>query len=66
MRWPHKYTWLPLIASVVWFVIILALLIVWLADGAPRVKLDNPTIAYISDVGMSLLNCPIFFGAILG
>lgn len=47
----RRFAWLPVIAAVVWFGIILALLIVWTASGAPRYRRDNPTINYISDVG---------------
>jgi len=47
----RKFAILPVISSLVWFGTILALLIIWLAQGHPRYKPHNPKIAYISDVG---------------
>jgi hypothetical protein len=41
----------PFIASCAWFGTILALLILWLANGRPRYKLATAKITYISNVG---------------
>lgn len=43
--------WLPLVAAVVWFGTILALMIIWLAEGHPRYVDNEPSLVYISDVG---------------
>ncbi|KAL9714297.1 hypothetical protein Ac2012v2_002610 [Leucoagaricus gongylophorus] len=59
---PHrhwKYVWLPLVGAAVWFGMLWAMLIVWLAQGRPRYVSQEGSIAYISDVGASGLK-PLF------
>ncbi|KAJ3572553.1 hypothetical protein NP233_g3009 [Leucocoprinus birnbaumii] len=59
---PHRhwqYVWIPLIGAAVWFGMLWAMLIVWLAQGRPRYVSQEGSIAYISDIGASGLK-PLF------
>jgi len=60
---PNWFSWwiLPVVSSLVWTGTILAMLIVWLADGSPHYYEMDPgeNIAYISDVGAHGLK-PLF------
>jgi len=50
-RFGLGYAWLPLVSAVVWFGTVLALLIIWLANGSPQYEQSEHTIVYISDIG---------------
>ncbi|ORY87578.1 Frag1/DRAM/Sfk1 [Protomyces lactucae-debilis] len=45
------YAWVPLVAAFTWFGVLVALLSIWTAKGKPRIKADNGTVPYISDIG---------------
>ncbi|THH31422.1 hypothetical protein EUX98_g2739 [Antrodiella citrinella] len=53
------YVWIPLLGAFMWFSTLLAMLITWLAQGRPRYKSQDGSIAYISDVGADILK-PLF------
>ncbi|KAF7773333.1 hypothetical protein Agabi119p4_5500 [Agaricus bisporus var. burnettii] len=59
---PHRhwlYVWVPLFGAIVWFGMLWAMLIVWLALGKPQYVTQEGSIAYISDIGASSLK-PLF------
>lgn len=45
------YAWVPLVAAFTWFGVLVALLSIWTAKGKPRIKADNGSVPYISDIG---------------
>ncbi|BFZ62709.1 hypothetical protein YB2330_003819 [Saitoella coloradoensis] len=45
------YAWLPVVSAATWFGVLLAMLIIWGAEGTPRYQPDEGGIVYISDVG---------------
>lgn len=53
------YVWIPLITSFVWFGMLWAMLITWLAQGRPKYVSQDGKIAYISDIGADILK-PLF------
>ncbi|KAF8183932.1 Frag1/DRAM/Sfk1 [Pholiota molesta] len=60
LRYRHwYYVWIPIAASVMWFSTLLAMLIVWLAQGRPKYPTQSGKVAYISDIGASSLK-PLF------
>ncbi|GLB40168.1 putative frag1/DRAM/Sfk1 family protein [Lyophyllum shimeji] len=61
------YVWIPLVTSFVWFGMLWAMLITWLAQGRPKYVSQQGKIAYISDIGASFLK-PLFIagGAVTG
>jgi len=61
------YVWIPIVTSIVWFGMLWAMLITWLASGRPHYVTQDGNIAYISDVGADILK-PLFItgGAITG
>ncbi|KAF9475103.1 hypothetical protein BDN70DRAFT_865353 [Pholiota conissans] len=60
LRYRHwYYVWVPIVASLVWFGTLLAMLIIWLAQGRPKYPSQDGKIAYISDVGASGIK-PLF------
>ncbi|KAF9048465.1 Frag1/DRAM/Sfk1 [Panaeolus papilionaceus] len=59
-RYRHwEYVWIPAFGAFVWFGMLWAMLIVWLATGRPKYVSQEGSIAYISDVGASYLK-PLF------
>ncbi|KIM40484.1 hypothetical protein M413DRAFT_162409 [Hebeloma cylindrosporum] len=59
LRYQHwTYVWIPLATAAMWFCMLWAMLIVWLASDRPRYKSDE-RIAYISDIGADVLK-PLF------
>lgn len=59
LRYRHwTYVWIPLATATMWYFMLWAMLIVWLASGRPRYKSDEH-IAYISDIGADVLK-PLF------
>ncbi|KAJ3500924.1 hypothetical protein NMY22_g19099 [Coprinellus aureogranulatus] len=60
LRYFHwSYVWIPLATAFVWFGMLWAMLITWLAQGRPRYASQDGKIAYISDVGADMLK-PLF------
>jgi hypothetical protein len=62
MPTPHQhwvYVWIPAFGATVWFGMLLAMLITWLAQGRPKYVSQDGKIAYISDVGADILK-PLF------
>ncbi|KIL67468.1 hypothetical protein M378DRAFT_185555 [Amanita muscaria Koide BX008] len=53
------YVWVPFLGALVWFGTLLAMLIVWLAQGQPRLPSQDESIAFISDIGADILK-PLF------
>lgn len=41
----------PILATLVWFAGILAMLLLWVTDGKPRYRGDEASTVFISDVG---------------
>ncbi|TEB25199.1 hypothetical protein FA13DRAFT_1637708 [Coprinellus micaceus] len=60
LRYRHwSYVWIPIVTGLVWFGMLWAMLIVWLAQGRPKYASQDGSIAYISDVGADILK-PLF------
>ncbi|TBU32639.1 Frag1/DRAM/Sfk1 family-domain-containing protein [Dichomitus squalens] len=53
------YAWIPLFGAFIWFGMLWAMLITWLAEGRPKYPTQTGKVAYISDVGASFLK-PLF------
>lgn len=54
MNFYFGYAWIPLMSGLVFLAGIIAMLASWAAEGHPKYKPDEGSIAYISDVGAHL------------
>lgn len=60
LRYHHwTYVWFPVVAAIVWFGTLWAMLITWLAQSRPRYDTMDGKIPYISDIGADILK-PLF------
>jgi hypothetical protein len=48
------YAWIPLFSGLVFLGGLIAMLAIWAAEGHPKYKVSDGSIAYISDVGADL------------